>query len=189
MKPLIWSSPENYPRRHFALVEQQCRAATWEIKKAATIDFSSNVMRFAVPAPLQQIDKWDVLLTDVLIPLVRREAVNVLKSLASASIQLIPASVQATDATTDEFLLLNVTATSAAVNYEQSEYSEGTGGFLIYRHLVLLDDCLNGLHIVREERTKPLILVSQELKDAMARKKVKGVRFCKPSECGYARPE
>ncbi|RYZ81879.1 MAG: hypothetical protein EOP04_23155, partial [Proteobacteria bacterium] len=77
MKPFIWSSPENFPRQNYALPSDEFKKLSYQFKLGVGIH-EEIIPEFTVACDQQKVQKWDVLPSSLLLPLVRRNALHIL---------------------------------------------------------------------------------------------------------------
>jgi hypothetical protein len=182
-EPYVWSIPETYPERLIGHYVAEGVPDSLEFKKGVEVSLEAKVLNFQYSATLGEVGAFDVLANDALLPLVGERAAAILSRIASASVQLLPVSLECVDGRDGSYRLMNVTRTVRGIDHRASKYSliRGTDKILGFQRLRYRSDCLGDLAIARDEEYKPHILVSDALRRAFAAAEVCGVRLEDPA--------
>ena len=136
-------------------------------------------------ATREQVRKaYDCLPNSSLIPLVNKKTEDLLLQLAPDDVQFFDTEIRCKDGILPGYRLLNATHTIKGIDYAKSEYKKSSMGIITFRYMAYKhdSDCMGSHKIAREEDYIPNLVVSEEIKEAFARERIRGPRFVTPEE-------
>ncbi len=180
----LWRIAEDYPE---ALVGEYDRAANpsrFLLKQGVPLGAWTVALRFRFRGRAKRLRRYDDLANTARVPLVSKRLADLLRQHAAGDVELLPAALEAHDATVSEYMVVNATATVRAVDFGQSEFSliRGTHAILSFKRLVLVRDCLGEHSLARCAEYHSFLLVAESLAHVMLASSMRGVRVMLPEE-------
>jgi len=119
-------------------------------------------------------------------PLVNQKVVELLMKLAPDEVQFLDAEVHCKDGILTNYKLLNVTRNFVGIDREKSIYSMmlpyAPDKILGFKYLTYKAGCMGTLKLARDEEYLGNLLVTEQVKQAFEKEKIKGCRFIRPEE-------
>lgn len=177
-EPLVWTIPEEFPQELIGTYDRERSPDRFEYRKGEPVSGEIGTPVFAFQARFEDLQVWDVLPNDALLPLVSPRVAAVLRSKAAADCQLLDAVVEHRGGTAkDAWKVVNITILVQAIDHEASEYSliRGTKQILGFRKLRYRPGALGNVKIARDAEYKSHVLVSPALASVLVEAGVRGL--------------
>jgi hypothetical protein len=149
----------------------------------------SRIPIFIVEVTKARIQKvYDRIPNSALLPLVNQKVVDLLLKIAPDEVQFFDTEIRCKDGVLKNYKIVNVIHTIKGIDHEKSVYDtmancDAIGGF---KYLTYLPGCMGNRKIARDEEYMGNILVTEEIKQAFEKEKIKGACFFRPED--YYRP-
>ncbi len=117
-------------------------------------------------------------------PLVNQKIIDILLDLIPDEVQFFDAKLICKDGILTNYKLLNITQKVMGLDRERSVFStfQGCNNISSIKSLRLLPNCMGPYQLARDAEYFSNILVTDKIKAAFEREKVKGVKFVSPEE-------
>ncbi len=117
-------------------------------------------------------------------PLVNQKIVDLLLQLAPDDVQFFDAEVHCKDGFLTGYKLLNVTSTFIGIDHEKSIYTTlaGMAGIFGFKYLTYKPGCMGNHKIARDKEYLGNLLVTEEIKKAFEKEKIKGIWFIRAED-------
>ncbi|WP_028389484.1 imm11 family protein [Legionella fairfieldensis] len=132
----------------------------------------------------EKISSYDCIPNNSSSPLVNQKIVDLLLELAPADVQFFDTEVHCKDGILINYKLLNVTSTIVGIDREKSIYNliAGTDAIDTFRYLTYKPGCMGAHKIARDEEYTNHLLVSEGIKIAFEKEKIKGIWFIRAED-------
>ncbi len=183
----LWEMPEYCPNRLIAVYNRDLSPDRFlfldgiklmpeQVNKK--LIFELNVTQTTITS------KFDCIPNNSASPLVNQKIVDLLLKLAPEEVQFFDAEVRCKDGILDGYKLLNTTRTIVGIDHEKSIYSliESTDAILGFNYLTYKPGCMGSLKLARDKEYLSNLLVTEEIKQAFEKEKIKGIWFATPEE-------
>ena len=146
----------------------------------------SRTPRIKVSVTTAMIEKkYDSIINNASSPLVNQKIRDILLKLAPDDVQFIKAEVHCKDGILTNYHFLNVTSEIIGVDREKSIYTMmklAPDVFSSFRYLTYKPGCMGNHKLARDAENLGNILVTEEIKCAFEKEKIKGVWFIAPEK-------
>ncbi|MDP1603830.1 MAG: hypothetical protein Q8M03_11260 [Legionella sp.] len=146
----------------------------------------SRTPRLHLPVTISMIEKkYDSIINNASSPLVNQKIRDILLKLAPDDVQFIKAEVHCKDGILTNYNLVNVTSEIIGVDREKSIYTMmklAPDVFSSFRYLTYKTGCMGNHKLARDAENLGNILVTEEIKLAFEKEKIKGVWFISPEK-------
>jgi hypothetical protein len=176
--PLVWSISDEFPQELIGIYDRQGSPDRFEFRRGEAVREDIGTPTFMFGGSLEELEAWDVLPNDALLPLVAVRMAAVLMQEAPGQSQLLDAVVQHRGGVaTVGWKLVNITKAIQAIDHAASEYSliQGTGQILGFKKLRYRRGALGRVKIARDAEYKSHILVAPSLAAALQANGARGL--------------
>ena len=177
----------NRPNAHTGgyLASDPMKKKVYEFMRTQKLDLADDYdLRFQVETTLEKMRKYDVIGNNTPIRyLFGPKAMDILMQLCPDQIQVFNTVVKCKDGDLTEYKALNILNAVDVSNPEKSVYDyisetlAPPGTICGYDKCVFKENCMGDIHIARDAKCKSIIIVSETLKNALEKAKVKGFEF------------
>lgn len=177
--PFIWSIPEPFPQGLIGVYDRQRSPDRFAFRKGEPLPEGIGTPVFIFRASLEDLQAWDVLPNDAMLPLVGGRVAAILMQEAITQTQLLDAVVEHRGGVSrDRWKLVNVTTSVQAIDHALSKYTlvRGTKQVLGFTKLRYRPGALDEAKIARDAEYKSHILVSPSLAAALSGVRGLGLR-------------
>lgn len=203
-KPFEWRKARNYPQKYYAVYdEDNCPdrlrffdAEPWPStsdEPVKTIDDEILTppyeFHFQVDGEIERLLKYDILAETFGSPLVNGKVLKILQELCPNDFQAFETIVHAKGGDTRAYFILNILNYVDSIDMELSDCDTREHGKVrSINNLHFVPNCMGAIHLARDEKFSPMILVSEELKKVFKKNKIKGARFLEDQEAHSRQP-
>jgi len=147
----------------------------------------SRIPILRLKATTTEIQKqYDSIPNDADAPLVNQKIVDLLMKIAPNEVQFFDAEVHCKDGILTDYKLLNVTRNFIGIDREKSickmMFPDAPDEIRGFKFLTYKPGCMGSLKLARDEEYSPNLLVTEQLKQAFEKEKIKGCRFVRPED-------
>ena len=121
--------------------------------------------------------KYDSIPNNTLLPLVNQKIIDLLLELAPEEVQFFDAEIHCKDGVLRNYKLLNITHKIVGIDHEKTIHAAYGFKYLTYK-----PGCMKQYKLARDEEYLGNILVTEEIKQAFERAKIKGIWFVRPED-------
>ncbi len=183
----LWVKPEYCPNKLIASYNRELSPDRFLFRRGIKLTseqvntklvFELNVTQATITS------KFDCIPNNSASPLVNQKIVDLLLKLAPDEVQFFDAEVRCKDGVLTDYKLLNATHTIVGIDHEKSifEMMKTTDAILGFKYLTYKPGCMGSLKLARDEEYKGNFLVTEEIKQAFEKEKIKGIWFATPEE-------
>jgi hypothetical protein len=181
----------NHPNAHTGvyLGDDNMQDKVYDFMSVHTLDLDFNYdLRFQVETTQERIKKYDCI--DINTPvayLFNQKIIDIFMEFCPNQIQVFDAIVKCKDGDLSGYKAINILNALDVSDPEKSEYiyfSEDLAPpdqVMMYKKCIFKKDCMGDLHIARDEKFRSAVIVSETLKNALQKAKVKGLDFLEES--------
>jgi len=180
----IWRIHDHYPESLIGDYDRKNGPDRYLLKKGQRLSEELGTWTFEFKGPISRLQKFDDLANNAMTPLVSPRLAEILTTIASKDIQLIPTEIHARNGIIEDYQLVNVTAMVPAVNKELSEFKfiPESDAILSFRKLTLTDGCMGENNLARCAEYNSFLLVAKRLSEAIRDAQMTGLQLVLPSE-------
>jgi hypothetical protein len=130
-------------------------------------------LKYKVTAGTKSLGQYDVLFTTAYLVLFSPKAVAVLNAVCQDQIQMFGTVIECKDGVIDTYKAINILHEVDVSDPEKSVMSKVAG----YLKCVFKDEPMEPIHIARDAKFHPAIIISATLKEAFETAKIKGCQY------------
>lgn len=174
----IWNNPKSLPGKRMGEYVKNSGTDRFEFRKVAKMDINS-VLPPKVVFECEEKHITDILPNSGFLIIVSAKVLNILNEMCPNDFQAFEANVFVRDKKINNYYLINVLYEVEVIDKEKSIYSliTGTNAIRGFEKIVFKKVSLDGHEIVRNADYRSHVLVSDRLKEAFEKAKIKGVEF------------
>jgi hypothetical protein len=176
-KPFELGIAEYYPRNAYPIYSGSDEAMdkTLDFMDTKVLDVKFNYeLYFKIKATTEQTQKLDVLFTNAMMSvLLSSKTMVILNELCPEQFQVFDATIECKDGVVDTYKAINILNEVNVSDPEKSVMSKVVG----YLKCVFKEQPIEPIHIARDAKFHPAIIISATLKEAFEKAKVKGCQY------------
>ena len=180
----LWDIPEFYPNKCIGQYSKTNSIDRLYFKKCLKVcnDKSSLVVNFE--SKIIDLKKFDVLVSNLLVPIVNDRLGGVIKNTSPNDIQLVDIIVKCKDSVIDDYKILNVLNKILGIDMEKSIFTfiPDTNVIMSIDHLVYKSDVLREFDIARDSDYSSNLIISEKLKTILYDMNLNGISLYQLSE-------
>ncbi len=145
----------------------------------------SRIPLFEAEVTKSALQKFDSIPNTSGSPLVNQKVIDLLLKLVSEDdLQFFDAEIHCKDGVLAGYKLVNIIPKIIGIDHEKSIYSKilNTEAILGFKYLTYKPGCMGNYNLARDEEYFPIILVTEDFKNAFETAKIKGVWFVRPED-------
>ena len=182
----LWEKFQHCPTKLIAVYNKELstdRFLFLDGIKLATEQVNKKLL-FELEVTQAQIAKYDCIPNNCASPLVNQKIVDILLRLAPNEVQFFDAEVRCKDGVLTGYKLLNATCKIIGIDHEKSVYTKmkTVDAILGFKYLTYKPGCMGTHKLARDEEYLGNFLVTEEIKQAFEKEKIKGIWFARPEE-------
>ncbi|WP_131777833.1 imm11 family protein [Legionella fairfieldensis] len=182
----LWEKPENCTNKLIAEYDREHSPDRFLFRRAIHVESEQldKKIIFVHEMLQEKISSYDCIPNNSASPLVNQKIVDLLLELAPADVQFFDTEVHCKNGVLTNYKLLNVTSTIVGIDHEKSIYTkmsqiDAIAGF---RYLTYRPGSMGNHKIARDKEYLGNLLVTEEIKQAFEKEKIKGIWFARPEE-------
>ncbi|MCG1021467.1 imm11 family protein [Sutcliffiella horikoshii] len=174
----IWSVPEDYPNNRIGEYIEGSGTDRFLFREGKKL-LKEEVVSPKIIFECDEKYLYDVLPNNGFLLIVSEKVIEILNENCPDDIQIFEASVYAKNGRVPNYFLLNVLNSIEVLDKVESKYTtiRGTDAILSLDKIVYKGNLEHHYHILRNKDYKSHVLVSDSIKTAFEKKRVKGVQF------------
>jgi len=184
MGSYLWDTSDDYPESCIGQYDKEKSPDRFELRQGKRLadDFGPVIFRFRQPA--RELQGWDCLENNALVPLIGPRAFEALSKIADTDVQALTTRVHTSDGELDGYRAINIVRVIQCADLERSRFKKIVGSDRIMKFTSLRHrpNCLGDHHIAREFEYLSHIIVSDVIREIFSRAHITGVRFIKSDE-------
>lgn len=143
------------------------------------LDLKENYhLIYKVTAGIKSLNQYDVLFTTAYLVLFSPKALSVLNEVCLEQIQVLDTVIHCKDGVVDTYKAINILHAVDVSDPEKSKYKYFDEGEVRgYKRFILKDQPMEPIHIARDLKFTPKIIISATLKEAFEKAKIKGCQY------------
>ena len=181
-RPYELKGPSNYPNSHIGvyLGPLDQHEKVYDFMGVKELDETYDYhLRFRVETTEKIIRKYDSIQINTPISfLFNQKIISILQELCPDQIQVFDTVIECKDGVITDYKAVNILNEVDVSDPEKSKYEYfDSGKVRWYNKCVFKEDCMKGVHICRDAKFHPKIIVSSTLKEELEKAKVKGCKY------------
>jgi len=181
----MWEIPE-CPNKHIAVYDRELSNDYLIYTNGVYLEQDKIVkpIVFHLKITQAEITRYDAIPNNASSPLVNQKIVDILQALAPEDVQFFDAEIRCKDGILKDYKLLNLTHKFVGIDHERSVYRKSAklNIIMIIKYLTYKPGCMGIYKIARDAELLDNILVTEEIKQAFEKAKIKGPRIVRPEE-------
>lgn len=135
-------------------------------------------LEYVVGTTMDNLKKYDVLFTNAYLKLFSPKAISVLQESCPDQIQIFGTVIECQDGVIDTYKAINILNEVDVSDPVKSKYKYFDEGEVRgYEKFVIMDHPMEPIHIARDAKFHPKIIISATLKEAFEKAKIKGCQY------------
>lgn len=182
----IWFPPNSYPNRLVGLYEYETERSPSYLIFSTGSKITNKILtphcRFTCHRA--ELLKYDALPDSSGIPLVNQRIRDIFSELCPDDVQYIDAVLECDDGYLEGYQFVNVTHNAYVLDHQHTTYTTlpGYSEILGFTHLAFLPNDMQGHEIARNAEYFQHVLVSEQVRSAFKKNKIKGVSLLSADE-------
>jgi hypothetical protein len=182
----LWEFPKNCPNKHIAVYDREISMDRFLFREGIFLTQAQvdKPIIFDLTVSTAEIVKYDDIPNNSASLLVNQKIMDILLEIAPDDVQFFDAEVRCKDGVLSNYKLLNITHHIIGMDHEKSIYSrpQPLDIILTIKYLTYKPGCMKNHKVARDEENLGHILVTEEIKQAFEKAKIKGPRIVTPED-------